>query len=351
MIELRALSLRHDGSALAALLAQSGLRLADGVDEWLGAWEDDALLGCAGRQKNVIVCAAVQEKWRGTGLLARLVTELLTTIRQLGYEGAFVFTKPDAAARFAALGFCLTAQTPEAALLYSRSDGVRRWAATLTPPRGGRVVRQAGQDSQDGAPRYQTGCVVLNANPFTLGHRYLIEQAAAQCGGLYALVVEREVGAFSFADRLRLVREGTADLANVAVCPGGMFCISQATFPSYFLKRADDAARVHAALDAAVFAEAIAPALHIDARFVGSEPLDPMTAQYNEAILRVLPEHGVAAVVVERRTVDGAPISASRVRALLQAGRLDALAPLVPQTTLTYLTKLCAAELAKGGGV
>lgn len=62
--------------------------------------------------------------------------------------------------------------------------------------------------------------------------------------------------------------------------------ISSATFPTYFLKQEEDATAMQCALDCTVFAQCIAPPLHIRTRFVGQEPLDPVTAQYNAAMGR-----------------------------------------------------------------
>ena len=320
MTDLRALSLSRDHDAFMPLLEAGGLRLSDGLDVLLGACVDDALMGCAGRRGNVIQCAAVRPEARGEGLLGTLVSRLITDIRIEGYDGAFVFTKPEASAQFSSLGFYELARTREAVLLYSRKDGPKRYADALP--------------QLSGAP---VGAIVMNANPFTNGHRYLIEQALKNCAALYVFVVECDASRVPFADRLALVRAGTADLGHVAVVPGGPFIISEATFPSYFLKRATDASAVHARLDATLFAERLAPPLMITRRFVGSEPLDALTRQYNEALADILPPRGVEVTVIERLAEDGAPVSASRVRTLWEAGRYDALAPLVPQPTLQYV--------------
>lgn len=348
-MNIQLLSLPGDRAAASALLNRCGVRLTPQLDELLGIFEGDELVACAGRRSNVIQCAAVSPEVRGERLLNMLVSQLFTTIRNIGYPGAFVFTKPATAALFMSLGFFLLAQTEEAALLYSQRDGVARWAGTLpqfgnSAPNAGH--EQAPQNESSGQP-YPIGCIVMNANPFTNGHRYLVERAASKCRGLYVLVVEHEGSQFSFHDRLNLVQAGTADLPNICVCPGGPFIISLATFPSYFLKRADAAAFVHADLDAHVFGEKIAPALHISARFVGNEPLDPMTNAYNEALARTLPPCGVALEIIDRLTQTGEPVSASRVRALFNAGNLDAIAPLVPASTHRYLCGLAAARQGK----
>ena len=321
MMEIVSLSPVADRTAILALLASAGLRPAEGLTCLMGAQDGEELLGCAGRRQNVIQCAAVAPSARGEGVLAALVTRLMTDIRREGYNGAFVYTRPESAPKFLSLGFFPVAETGDAALLYTRRNGPESWAASL--PRA--------------SWEPPTGCVVINANPFTLGHRRLIEQALTRCGGLYVLVVEEEASRFPFGQRLRLVRQGTADLPNCTVCAGGPFLISRATFPSYFLKRPTDAAFVHAELDATVFAERVAPALHITWRFVGSEPDDPLTAGYNAALERILPPRGVRVAVADRLCVQGEVVSAARVRSLLDQDRLADIRPLVPESTYRFL--------------
>ncbi|MCI5615846.1 MAG: [citrate (pro-3S)-lyase] ligase, partial [Clostridia bacterium] len=95
-------------------------------------------------------------------------------------------------------------------------------------------------------------------------------------------------------------------------------------------------------LDLEVFCTQFAPALGITRRFVGTEPLSPVTEAYNRALLETLPARGIRVTVIDRKTEGGAPISASRVRALLETRDWPAIAPLVPETTLAYLqTRFC----------
>ena len=155
---------------------------------------------------------------------------------------------------------------------------------------------------------------------------------------LHIFVVEEDRSAFPFTDRLELVKQGTADLANVRVHAGGSYIISEATFPRYFLKATDDAAVMQTELDAEVFARGIAPALNITKRFVGTEPNCGLTDQYNRSMQKVMPKYGIELVEIPRVESGDAAISASRVRAvLLESEDLDQLAPLLPDTTLAYL--------------
>lgn len=181
------------------------------------------------------------------------------------------------------------------------------------------------------------GAIVMNCNPFTNGHRKLIEWAAAKTNTLYVFVVEEDRSVFSFADRLMLIELGTKDLKNVVVLPSGNFILSAQTFPEYFIKDSIKEATIDTSLDIEIFAKYIAPALRIKTRFVGQEPFDPITRQYNQTMKDILPRYGIQFVEFPRFEFSGAPISASRVRSLLKERDWEAIKEMVPESTLLYL--------------
>ena len=181
------------------------------------------------------------------------------------------------------------------------------------------------------------GAVVMNCNPFTRGHRYLINKALEQCDILILFLVEEDKSVFPFEDRLKLVNEGTKDIPNLAVIPSGKFVLSSLTFSEYFNKAEIQDRVVDTSLDVSIFAREIAPCLHITKRFAGEEPFDNITRQYNETMRRILPEYGIEFVEIPRTEFDSRPISASQVRKLLDIRDFDALRDLVPDTTLEYL--------------
>lgn len=185
--------------------------------------------------------------------------------------------------------------------------------------------------------KYQTGAMVVNCNPFTLGHRYLIETASKQVAHLFVFVVEEDKSFFPFNDRLELVKKGTADLDNVTVCPSGKFMISTLTFEAYSSKETLSNSVVDPSMDVKLFASKIAPALGISVRFVGEEPLCNVTNQYNQCMMQMFPKYGLELVVIPRKDFGGQPISASRVRLLLKENKFDEIEKIVPQTTLEYL--------------
>lgn len=181
------------------------------------------------------------------------------------------------------------------------------------------------------------GAIVMNCNPFTLGHRYLIEQAAANCDHLIIFVVQEDKSIFPFDDRMQMVDDGTADLQNVTVVPSGRFIISSLTFSDYFNKSELQDQAVDSSMDVTLFAREIAPCLNISARYVGEEPYDKVTRQYNDTLRAILPRYGIEFVEIPRKEWGGKPISASRVRELLKDRAFGEIEKIVPATTLAYL--------------
>lgn len=303
------------------LLEKCGLRLNGETDVTLALYDGEKMIATGSIQDCVIQMIAVDPDYQGEGISAQLISELLSRANYEGWLPLYLFTKPEKAESFRSLGFRLvTSAPPYAALLEYGSPDIRSFCRRLQKYR------------RDG----DNAALVMNCNPFTLGHRYLVETAASRAEHVYLFVVQEDRSVFPFRDRLKLVQEGVQDLANVTVIPGGRYIISSLTFPSYFTKEGTQA-QAHATLDACIFRDHIAPALGIRQRFVGTEPLSPTTAVYNRALAEILPGAAIALKEIPRRELSGAPISASRVRQLLAQNAMDELRPLVPDSTFTYL--------------
>lgn len=324
MPEVVSLCVKAQRECIEAFLHRAGLRMEPGLAYYCGVFDGDELIAGGGYEGNVIKCLAVDEAHRGEDLMSAVASHLYTKLRQAGTDNIFVFTKPAHDRLFRAMGFAALAKTDDALLLESRKNGIDEAIAAWrreTPETTG-----------------MAGAVVMNANPFTLGHQYLLEQAAHAVSLLHVFVVQEDKSAFPFDVRLALVRAGAAHINNAVVHAGGSYVISAATFPSYFLKDPSGASAAYAKLDAALFAKRIAPALSISARFVGTEPADALTALYNDTLACELPRYGVALTVIDRRCAADTVISASAVRRLFAAGDTQQLAKLVPESTLQYLS-------------
>lgn len=181
------------------------------------------------------------------------------------------------------------------------------------------------------------GSIVMNCNPFTLGHRYLVEEALKTAGYLIIFVVEEDASFFSFQERFAMVCAGTADLPHVKVVPSGEFILTRTSFPEYFVKTADEDIQKNVENDITLFAAKIAPKLNITYRFVGEEPEDEVTNAYNTAMKKILPAYGIRIVEIPRKKNAQQIISASAVRRYLAANDRERLKELVPASTIKIL--------------
>lgn len=303
-----------------AFLSRMGLEADEQVQSTVLVWDGDTLIATGSRQDHILKCIAVDASRQGEGLTATVLSALRGDAFSAGHDHLFLYTKPRNKWMFQSLFFYPVAQTADVLLMENRKDGIGSFLRSLPK-----------------APGETVGAAVMNCNPFTLGHRYLIETAAKECDRLYVFVLSEDKSQFSAALRMELVRRGTEDLPNVTVLPTGPYLISSATFPTYFLKDREQATQVQCALDIQVFAKHFAPHFGITRRYVGTEPLSLMTARYNEALKQLLPGAGIELREIPRLESGAEPISASRVRQLLEEKNWPALESLLPQTTLDYL--------------
>lgn len=184
----------------------------------------------------------------------------------------------------------------------------------------------------------KTGCIIMNANPFTLGHRGLVEMSLKYVENLYVFVLQEDRSYFSFKDRFAMVREGCKDLKNVKVLPTGNVMASAALFPEYFQReKLKKEVKFDIRKDITVMAGFIAPTLNITMRFMGTEPICPITRQLVQHTQELLPYYGVQLVIFDRIEKENEPISASSVRKYLKERNEEAMRKIVPATTYEYL--------------
>ncbi len=324
------LSLKSSRQKVVNFLAANDLRLEE-VDYYAGvfAGDDDELLAGGGLSGDVLKCIAVSDALRDTGMSLSLVSHLLSVAQSNGHQQLKVFTKPENKGIFENFSFHAIASAPKA-ILMENGNGLRNYCSQLNALAGDKGEKR--------------GVIVMNANPFTLGHRYLVEQAAAQVDTLFIIVVKEDRSLFSYAERKAMIMAGVADIANVVVCEGSDYAISAATFPTYFLKQLSDATDTHITLDLDLFARHIAPALGATVRFAGSEPLDATTRRYNRLMAELLPAQGIDFVEIERCLINDNIVSATAVRNALTEQTLLKALPLVPHTTVPYLVSRLATD-------
>ena len=360
---------------IEAFLKRNGLRIDD-MNYYAAVLDDDGeMIAGGGLKDDVIKCVAVDDAHKGEAIANTLVSHLISHANQEGYSCIKLFTKPKNRQLFESLSFRLLAEAPEAILMETGIGGISNTVEALKKIKEESEKykeynkeckednKECKEDSKEckeeektnlntstsqhlntsylntSTPQHlnttmqPTGCIVMNCNPFTLGHRYLIEQAAKQVERLYVMVVREDCSLFAYTERKAMVEQGVADIENVSVIDGSDYTISRATFPTYFLKRLDDAADTQMLLDLDLFRRHIAPALGATVRFVGTEPTDQLTRRYNQLMYEALKD----VREINRLEKDGNAVSASRVRKAMEEGDMNTIRQLVPPTTLPYI--------------
>jgi len=337
MYELKRVWLMHDPAAKNTweqLLLASELVPDEQVDYTVGLYEKDQLIATGSTYQNIIKLVAISPEYQSEDLLSRIVMALTSKLREEGVIHFFLYTKPSAAIAFSSLGFKEIVRTENILFMEHGSPDFSDFLALLNSRK-----KQAAH----------AGAIVMNANPFTKGHLYLVETAAAQVDVLYLFVLSEDRSDFSTAERSKLVEAGTKHLPNVVILPTRDYQVSSATFPSYFLKdqAKENVARTQAVLDATLFKEKIVPVLHIKTRYVGEEPLSPVTEIYNESMRHVFADD-LKLVVIPRIEIEGQVISATRVRKALKVDDFQTIKKLVPPTTYTYLVENYGKDKIRG---
>ena len=318
---------------VARFLEDNGLR-PEVLDSYYALQSSDgSLIAGAGLAGDVVKCVAVSSALRSEGLLTPLLSHLVSQAAAKGILNLKVFTKPEYRAVFESLGFKLLASAP-LAILMENGRGLEEYCKYLSQFKA-------------------SGVIVMNANPFTLGHKYLIGKAAELCseglagqavgsagaaptGRLVVIPVREDISDFPYSERFEMIRRACQGLATVV--DGSAYQISAATFPTYFLKDLSDAADTQMRLDIDLFGRWIAPALGASVRFVGSEPEDELTARYNALMKEMLPSYGVKVVQIPRlESPEGGIISASQVREALAAGQFARAASLAAESSRPFV--------------
>ena len=308
-------------AGIDALLSQEGIQRDRNLDYICGVFDErDQVIATGSCFSNTLRCFAVSGEHRGEGLLGDVLSHLIEVQFQRGNTHLFLYTKPEAAVLFSSLGFYEIARVSDRVVfMENRRSGFRDYLKKLS----GR--EKAGHHS----------AIVMNVNPFTLGHQYLVETAASACDTLHLFVLSEDVSLVPFAVRKKLVKEGCAHLSNVVIHDSGPYIISNATFPSYFLKEEAAVIRSHALLDLEVFKQ-IAASLGITDRYVGEEPASLVTGLYNAIMAQELPKAGISCHILPRKMADGQAVSASNVRLCLKNGDFARLRTLVPDSVYRY---------------
>lgn len=275
---------------------------------------------------NVLKYFFTDCNYKGQGTISIIYNSLLNYLIEKGHVSYFVFTTPTNKELFSSLGLNPVYETRDVSLLeggfYSYKSWIKSVKDSLNDKKNSDKVR---------------GSIVMNCNPMTLGHVYLIEKAIEEVDELIIFLVEEDSSVFSFVHRWNIINQEFKNNKRIKIVPSGPYIISRATFPTYFLKEEDDKLDIYTRLDAGIFGEKIAKDLGIDIRFLGTEPTDLVTRTYNKNIRYVLEEFNIKVKVYDRKEFQGQIISASNVRKLLSKGQVKEAYNYTPKSTIAFL--------------
>ncbi|MBZ9606603.1 [citrate (pro-3S)-lyase] ligase [Clostridium estertheticum] len=310
------------------------LLLDDNVDYTIVIRKNEEIKATCSKSKNVFKCFAVSDDLRGEGVSAILMGALSDKLFEEGIYHSFIFTKVENTDIFTSLGYKLIHKIENVALLESGIYDIKKYLNDM-------------KKEYDIDANTRKSAIVMNCNPFTLGHKYLIEEAARQSTEVLVFIVEEDKSSFPFIYRYAMVKEGVSHLHNVRVIKGGEYIISEATFPSYFLRKEDVILKAYTTLDASIFGRYFCETLNITKRYIGEEPYCIVTNSYNEALKEILPTYGVEVVEVKRKALMGDIISASKVRKLIKEDQISHIEHIVPSSTWEFLNTLVGKEIMR----
>ncbi|MGD9604977.1 MAG: hypothetical protein AB7V00_02325 [Bacilli bacterium] len=307
---------------IQSFLKEFDLDLDKDITETFYYEENNDIIATVSLSKHIIKCLAVSEGYQGEQLALKMVNEAISYLHSKQEHFFQVFTKRTYRDLFLSMGMRLIVESKNVSILESSSYPITSYLSDLK--------KQLSLESND------NGAIVVNCNPMTLGHLYLIEQAAKQHHNLLLFVLQENRSDFTTEERMALVKLGISHLPNVIALPSSPYLVSNLTFPSYFLKEDNDRNNEYAYLDALIFKNYFMPLLNIKHRYIGTET-HPIMVTYNKNLKLVL---GDSITEIKRIDLDGEPISASKVRKLMQTKQLDEALRLVPENTRMLLSKI-----------
>jgi len=324
VITLSEVNLKDDNEIknISIFLESLGIKFEADIDYSVVYKEDDKILASASKSKNILKCFGVDKSLQGENITSVMLTALVNKLCEEEIFHYFLFTKKNNEDVFTSLGFKLLYRGELSSLLENGIYSIDDKLDTMK-----KDFNISGENS----------AIVLNCNPYTKGHRYIIEEASKKSKTLLLFIVQEDRSVFSFKDRFEIVKEGVKDIKNAVVIPGGEYIISSASFPTYFLKKKEEMVLSQAQIDAGIFGKYFCSKFNIKDRYVGQEPLDFVTNQYNNALLEELNKFGVKLHIIERLKLGETIVSASSVRKLIKEDKISEAFKLLPEAAINFL--------------
>lgn len=287
--------------------------------------DEDELIAVIGRYLNNLRCLVIKKEYRNYNLANILIDFMIKRIYKNHFKEIFVFTKPINFKIFQNLGFRIIYNNDEFGFLTNRFDLLNKYLKYLL------------NEKED---KENSSVIVMNANPFTKGHEYLIKKACENSSFVYVIMVSEEASLFTYKERLDMIKLAIQKFSNVKILEGSNYLVSKNVFPSYFLPSKEEVVKQQIILDSFIFVNYIVPALNIKKRFVGEEPFSITTNLYNQIMTEVFKTKEIELIIIPRKKYQDKSISATQVRKLFIQGNFEEISQLVPTSSLNYLKNL-----------
>ncbi|RBT42463.1 [citrate (Pro-3S)-lyase] ligase [Enterococcus gallinarum] len=202
---------RKNYEQVMELLKKEDIRMDKNLEYTCGIFDSEHNLiatgSCFG---NTLRCLAVSSQYQGEGLMNLIVTHLVNYQFNRGIFHLFVYTKTGCESIFKTLGFYRIAKVADQLVfLENKKNGFESYLHQL----------QANTESVSSDSKISA--IVMNANPFSLGHQYLIEKASKESDLVHVFVVSEDTSVFPFSVRKQLIEKGTSHLNNIVIHPTG----------------------------------------------------------------------------------------------------------------------------------
>lgn len=328
MIECKEALLDNEIESVKKLLLTEDLVLDNDVDLTLYLEDNNKIIGTISKSKSVIKCVCVDKTYQGEDLTGKLVNKIVEKMSEENIFSYQVYTKPKYKMVFESLGFETIVESSDALFLEKGTSTIIDKLEEMKQL----MIHNFGKINSGS----NIGCITMNANPFTLGHQYLVEEALKNHDYLVIFLVSEDKSIFSYEERHSLAYICTQRFPNVLIIPSSIYMVSSFTFPAYFIH--DESVRNSniAYLDALIFKNYFMKYLYIKKRYVGSETKDYMV-NYNNILKEILNDK---LVIIPRNQIDDVTVSASNVRMLLEEHKVTEALQYIPQEARALLRLL-----------
>ncbi len=319
MLQITEVILESEKEELNQFLKQNNLAYEVDINYSILVRDGDLVIATASLASSIMKCFAVDKNYSGQNITGLMFHHLVEYLQNSNIYHYFVFTTPENEKIFTSFHMKRIVRTMNTVLLEG-GDDILNVLSNLK--------------KEYNISDNKKACVIMNANPMTNGHLYLIEEAIKEYEEVLVFVVSEDLSTFPYIDRFNIIKEATKHLKGVTVLPSLSYLVSRITFPKYFLKEDQLIKDEQTLIDVLIYKEYYKKIFNIETRFLGTEPLSVNTSKYNKVLKDYL---GISVKIIDRINHENQVISASLIRKLIKANNITKIKDYVPNATYKFL--------------